>query len=139
MMTKDGAITPDGYAVNTIQTSYQPHSAKITDPANHWKDCFLCRPAKIPRHMRSQAQFQEEKIREVWKNLSKSIQQEIKDLDGESQAFPAAQIHPDESDDEDSYIIGGLMATLAQDGITMPAAKSETGFKVAVRNPWETS
>jgi phospholipase C len=33
MMSKDGAVTPDGYAVNTIQTSYQPHSAKITDPA----------------------------------------------------------------------------------------------------------
>ncbi|HUL10466.1 MAG TPA: acid phosphatase [Candidatus Acidoferrum sp.] len=33
MLAKDGAITPDGYAVNTIQTSYQPHSAKITDPA----------------------------------------------------------------------------------------------------------
>ena len=26
-------VTPDGYAVNTIQTSYQPHSAKITDAA----------------------------------------------------------------------------------------------------------
>src|SRR5215813_14072552 len=33
MLAKDGAVTPDGYAVNTIQTSYQPHSAKITDPA----------------------------------------------------------------------------------------------------------
>jgi len=33
MLVKDGAITPDGYAVNTIQTTYQPHSAKITDPA----------------------------------------------------------------------------------------------------------
>ncbi|HTO83283.1 MAG TPA: alkaline phosphatase family protein, partial [Methylomirabilota bacterium] len=33
MLVKDGAITPDGYAVNTIQTSYQPHSAKITDAA----------------------------------------------------------------------------------------------------------
>jgi acid phosphatase len=32
-LLKDGSITPDGYAVNTIQTSYQPHSAKITDPA----------------------------------------------------------------------------------------------------------
>jgi phospholipase C len=32
-LIKDGAVTPDGYAVNTIQTSYQPHSAKITDPA----------------------------------------------------------------------------------------------------------
>jgi len=31
MMTKDGALTPDGYAVNTIQSSFQPHSAKITD------------------------------------------------------------------------------------------------------------
>jgi phospholipase C len=26
-------ITPDGYAVNTIQSSYQPHDAKITDAA----------------------------------------------------------------------------------------------------------
>jgi acid phosphatase len=33
MLVKDGAITPDGYAVNTVQTTYQPHSAKITDPA----------------------------------------------------------------------------------------------------------
>jgi phospholipase C len=33
MLAKDGAVTPDGYAVNTIQTSFQPHSAKITDPA----------------------------------------------------------------------------------------------------------
>jgi phospholipase C len=33
MLVKDGAITPDGYAVNTMQTTYQPHSAKITDPA----------------------------------------------------------------------------------------------------------
>lgn len=32
-LVKDGAITPQGYAVNTIQSSDQPHSAKITDPA----------------------------------------------------------------------------------------------------------
>ena len=30
-MVKDGAVTPDGYAVNTIQTQFQPHSPKITD------------------------------------------------------------------------------------------------------------
>ncbi len=33
MLAKDGAITPAGDAVNTMQTSYQPHSAKITDAA----------------------------------------------------------------------------------------------------------
>ena len=33
MLLKDGPVTPDGYAVNTVQTSYRPHSAKITDPA----------------------------------------------------------------------------------------------------------
>ena len=32
-VTKDGALTPDGYAVNTMQTRFQPHSAAITDPA----------------------------------------------------------------------------------------------------------
>lgn len=32
-LIKDGAVTPDGYAVNTIQPSYQPHSSKITNPA----------------------------------------------------------------------------------------------------------
>jgi phospholipase C len=30
-MIKDGAVTPDGYAVNTIQSIYMPHSPKITD------------------------------------------------------------------------------------------------------------
>ena len=30
-MVKDGAVTPDGYAVNTIQSIYMPHSPKITD------------------------------------------------------------------------------------------------------------
>lgn len=30
-MLKDGQVTPDGYAVNTIQSVYQPHAAKITD------------------------------------------------------------------------------------------------------------
>jgi phospholipase C len=30
-LVKDGAVTPDGYAVNTIQTQFQPHSPKITD------------------------------------------------------------------------------------------------------------
>jgi phospholipase C len=30
-LVKDGAITPDGYAVNTIQTVFAPHSPKITD------------------------------------------------------------------------------------------------------------
>lgn len=29
----DGAITPDGYAVNTIFTSYTPHPASVKDPA----------------------------------------------------------------------------------------------------------
>jgi phospholipase C len=33
MMVKDGAITPDGYAVNTVQSRFQPHNAAITDPA----------------------------------------------------------------------------------------------------------
>src|SRR6266850_1570737 len=33
MPTKDVQVTADGFAVNTLQTSYQPHSAKITDPA----------------------------------------------------------------------------------------------------------
>jgi phospholipase C len=32
-LIKDGAVTPDGYAVNTIQSSFQPHDPKITDPA----------------------------------------------------------------------------------------------------------
>src|SRR4030095_17195868 len=32
MLLKDGPITPAGYPVNTVQTSYQPHSAKINDP-----------------------------------------------------------------------------------------------------------
>jgi phospholipase C len=30
-LVKDGAITPDGFAVNTIQTAYTPHSPTITD------------------------------------------------------------------------------------------------------------
>jgi phospholipase C len=30
-MVKDGAIKPDGFAVNTIQSVYMPHSPKITD------------------------------------------------------------------------------------------------------------
>ena len=30
-VVKDGAVTPDGYAVNTIQSQFQPHSPKITD------------------------------------------------------------------------------------------------------------
>jgi acid phosphatase len=30
-MIKDGQVTPDGYAVNTIFTVYQPHPASITD------------------------------------------------------------------------------------------------------------
>src|SRR6185437_12786047 len=32
-MIKDGQITPDGYAVNTIFSVYQPHPASITDQA----------------------------------------------------------------------------------------------------------
>lgn len=30
-MVKDGAVTPDGYAVNTIQSVYMPHSPAITN------------------------------------------------------------------------------------------------------------
>src|SRR3954469_75439 len=30
-LVKDGAVTPEGWAVNTIQSVYQPHSAAITD------------------------------------------------------------------------------------------------------------
>ncbi|HSY85095.1 MAG TPA: alkaline phosphatase family protein [Verrucomicrobiae bacterium] len=30
-LVKDGAVTPDGYAVNTIQSVFMPHSPKITD------------------------------------------------------------------------------------------------------------
>jgi phospholipase C len=30
-MIKDGQVTPDGYAINTIFTVYQPHPASITD------------------------------------------------------------------------------------------------------------
>ena len=33
-LTKDGVVTPDGYAVNTIQSSFQPHDPKITDPTS---------------------------------------------------------------------------------------------------------
>ena len=29
---KDGIVTPDGYAVNTVHSTYQPHSPKIADP-----------------------------------------------------------------------------------------------------------
>lgn len=29
VMTRDGAITPDGYAVNTMQSQYMPHNLKI--------------------------------------------------------------------------------------------------------------
>jgi phospholipase C len=32
-LVKDGQITPDGYAVNTIFSTYQPHPAAINDPA----------------------------------------------------------------------------------------------------------
>ncbi len=32
-LVKDGAITPDGYAVNTMQPRQGPHAANITDPA----------------------------------------------------------------------------------------------------------
>ena len=28
-VTKDGVVTPDGYAVNTVYSTYQPHSSKI--------------------------------------------------------------------------------------------------------------
>jgi phospholipase C len=33
VVTKDGAVTPDGFAVNTMQPSGPPHSPAITDPA----------------------------------------------------------------------------------------------------------
>jgi len=32
-LVKDGAVTPDGFAVNTMQTAYSPHSPTITDPS----------------------------------------------------------------------------------------------------------
>jgi phospholipase C len=32
-LVKDGPVTPDGYAVNTIQSVFMPHSPKITDKA----------------------------------------------------------------------------------------------------------
>ena len=32
-LVADGAVTPDGYAVNTIQSVFAPHSPKITDKA----------------------------------------------------------------------------------------------------------
>ena len=41
-VVKDGAVTPDGYAVNTLQSSFQPHLAKITDPAR------LLPPVNLP-------------------------------------------------------------------------------------------
>ena len=33
VLIKDGAVTPDGYAVNTLQPSGPPHSPAITDPS----------------------------------------------------------------------------------------------------------
>jgi phospholipase C len=33
ILEKDGLVTPDGFAVNTIQSVYLPHNAKITDAA----------------------------------------------------------------------------------------------------------
>lgn len=41
-LVKDGAVTPDGYAVNTIHTSFTPHPASITDKAK------LLPPLTIP-------------------------------------------------------------------------------------------
>lgn len=32
-LVRDGAVTPDGFAVNTMQTVYAPHAASITDTA----------------------------------------------------------------------------------------------------------
>ncbi|HIJ37463.1 MAG TPA: acid phosphatase [Rhodospirillaceae bacterium] len=32
-LISDGAITPDGFAVNTIQSRFQPHAASVTDEA----------------------------------------------------------------------------------------------------------
>jgi phospholipase C len=32
-LEKDGAVTSDGFAVNTIMSTYQPHPASITDPS----------------------------------------------------------------------------------------------------------
>ena len=32
-LVRDGALTPDGYAVNTIHSAFQPHVASITDSA----------------------------------------------------------------------------------------------------------
>ena len=34
MLVKDGAVTPDGYVVNTSYTMYAPHPAKIKDPSH---------------------------------------------------------------------------------------------------------
>ncbi len=31
-LVQDGTVTPEGWAVNTIQSTYQPHAATITDP-----------------------------------------------------------------------------------------------------------
>ncbi|ACK51488.1 acid phosphatase [Methylocella silvestris BL2] len=31
-LARDGAVTPDGYAVNTIFTSFTPHPSSVTDP-----------------------------------------------------------------------------------------------------------
>ncbi len=41
-LVKDGAITPDGFAVNTMQTAYSPHSPAITDPSR------LLPPQNVP-------------------------------------------------------------------------------------------
>ncbi len=32
-LVKDGAVTPDGFAINTIQPAFMPHSPRITDPS----------------------------------------------------------------------------------------------------------
>ncbi len=41
-LVKDGALTPDGYAVNTIQSVFQPHDAAITDKSR------LLPPVNLP-------------------------------------------------------------------------------------------
>lgn len=41
-LLRDGAISPDGYAVNTIQSAQQPHSAAIADKSR------LLPPVKLP-------------------------------------------------------------------------------------------
>ena len=42
MVAKDGAVTPDGYAVNTLQPRLGPHAASITDPN------LLMPPVELP-------------------------------------------------------------------------------------------